>query len=177
MAPVDLTNHYQNPYLRPLPHYRTYFRALLCSCNPFVRSFTLSPRRLVFLLVFLMRTVQTSYYLLLAALGLGRNNSIWVLVFIFLVVSTVELWNLHLIVEAEGDGAVLGWRIPAVAFSVVLFWITVWHMWMVPMEMNGMAFYVSGKATLIMEVFWIAVICCLAWVANQDWEGVGVILA
>ncbi|KAH6615383.1 hypothetical protein C7974DRAFT_403854, partial [Boeremia exigua] len=167
MAITDLTHHYQSQHLRPLPHYRTYFPALVQSCNPFVRSIALSPRRIVFLLIFLMRTVQTSYYLLLSVMSLTSGHGVWLLVSICFVAFTLELWNLHLIVEAEGDGLVFGKRIPAGAFSLFLFWMAVWHVWIVPLEVSGIAFYVGAKETLIVEGFWIAVVGCVAHVANN----------
>ncbi|KAF3037911.1 hypothetical protein E8E12_001063 [Didymella heteroderae] len=121
---MDLTKHYRSPYLRPLPHWRTYFPAIFRSCNIFIRSLTSTPRRLAFLLIFLMRTLETGWFLFLAVTGATRNpnggksNGIWILVLICLVAFTIELWNLHLIVESEGEGTVWGRRVPAGAFMV-----------------------------------------------------------
>lgn len=177
MTDNDFTHHYRSPYLRPLPHYRTYFPAIARSCNPFVRSLTFCPRRIAFLLIALMRTVQTSWYLFFAIMGLAKSNAIWILVLICILAFTVELWNLHLIVEAEGEGMVCGRRIPAGAFSLFLFWITVWHLWMVPLEVSGMAFYIGGKETLIVEGFWIVFIALVAWIATREPEDEGLSLA
>lgn len=165
---MDLTNHYRSPYLRPLPHYRTYFPAIFRSCNPFVRSVTLCPRRIAFLLIFLMRTMQTGYYFLLDFTGFVKNDRLWILVVACLTAFTIELWNLHLIVEAEGEGLLGTWRVPAGAFSLFMFWMTAWHVWMLPMELMGMAFWISGRGMLVVEGFWIVVIAFVAWVAKGD---------
>ncbi|KAF1924755.1 uncharacterized protein M421DRAFT_424399 [Didymella exigua CBS 183.55] len=165
---MDLTDHYHNPYLRLLPHYRTYFPAIFRSCNPFVRSLTLSPRRTAFLLTLVLRTVQTSWYLFLGIMGHAKSNGIWLLVAICVVAFTVEMWNLHLVVEAESEGQLGAWRVPAGAFTLFVGWIAVWHVWMVPLEVDGMAFYGSGTAVLYVEGFWIAVIAFVAWVANRE---------
>lgn len=177
MGTTVLKHHYRTPYLRPLPHYRTYFFALLQSCNPFVRSSDLSPRRIFFLVIFLMRTVQTGWYLSLAVSGAAKSNAIWVLVLICFVAFTVELWNLHLLVEAEGEGMIFGTSIHRGLFALFLLWTVVWHLWLVPLEVNGLAFYLAAGITFMFEGFWLTILIFLAWVANREVKGDGILLA
>lgn len=171
---ADLSNHYRSSYLRPLPHWRTYFPGIIRSCNIFVKSLTFTPRRIAFLLIFLMRTLETGWFIFFAASDLGKTrdgtktNAPWILVSICLVAFTVELWNLHLIVESEGEGTVWGRRVPEGAFSLFMFWITVWHVIAVGVEASGLAFYAGVKETFIMEGIVIAIIAFVEWVANRD---------
>lgn len=165
---MDLTNHYQSPHLRPLPHYRTYFPALFRSCNPFVRSLTLCPRRIAFLLIFLTRTWQTAYFLLIALVGLVDNTRIRVQIAVYFVLFTVELWNLHRVVEAEGEGVLGTWRVPAGAFTLFVFWILAWIAWISPTEQMGMRTVAAMVGVLAAEVFWVVVIAFVARVASKE---------
>ena len=96
---------------------------------------------------------------------------------ICLVAFTVELWNLHLIVESEGEGTVWGRRVPEGAFSLFMFWITVWHVIAVGLEASGLAFYAGVKETFVMEGIVIAIIAFVGWVANRDGVDGGLSLA
>jgi hypothetical protein len=180
---LDLSNHYRSPYLRCLPHWRTYFRGLFCSCNIAVKSMTLTPRRIAFLLIFLMRTLETGLVLILALAGAGKTpsghhtNGPWVLWLICMVAFTFELWNLHLIVESEGDGAVWGKRVPEGAITLFMFWITVWHVIVVGLEVTGMAFYIDAQGTFITEGIVIVFIALVGWVAKRDVGDGGLSLA
>lgn len=180
---MDLTNHYRSPYLRCLPHYRTYFPSIFRSCNILIKSLTLTPRRIAFLLIFLMRTLETGWLLIFAWAGAGRTpsgartNAPWILVLICLVAFTIELWNLHLIVESKGEGAVWGRRIPEGAFSLFIFWITVWHVIAVGLEASGIAFYIDAQGTFILEGIVIVIIALVGWVANRDLGDGGLSLA
>jgi hypothetical protein len=171
---ADLSNHYRSPYLRPLPHWRTYFPGIFRSCNILVKSLTLTPRRIAFLLIFLMRTLETAWFLFFAWLSAGRtpslakSNAQYTLVLICLVAFTIELWNLHLIVESEGEGNVWGRRVPEGAFSLFMFWITVCHVIFVGMEVTGIAFYIDAQGTFITESILIAIIVLAGWAANRD---------
>lgn len=171
---ADLTNHYRSPYLLCLPHYRTYFPGLCRSCNILVKSLTLTPRRIAFLLIFLLRTLETAWVLLFAWAGAGRTpngaktNAPWILVLICVVAFTIELWNLHLIVESEGEGRVWGRRVPEGAFSLFMFWIAVFHVVFVGLEVTGMAFYVDAQGTFVTEAIVIAIIALVAWFANRE---------
>ena len=180
---ADLSNHYRSPYLRCLPHYRTYFPGIFRSCNVAVKSLILTPRRIAFLLIFLMRTLETAWFLFLAATDSGRlrdgtkSNLLWVLVLICMVAFTIELWDLHLIVESEGDGTVWGRRIPEGAFSLFMFWITILHVIMVGLEVTGLAFWAGGKDWLQFEGIVIAIVAGVAWVASREVADGGLSLA
>jgi len=180
---ADLSNHYQSPYLRCLPHWRTYFPGIFSSCNIFVKSMTLTPRRVAFPLIFLMRTLETAWFFLFAASGSGRTpdgaktNAPWILVLICMVAFTIELWNLHLIVESAGEGTVWGRRVPEGAFSLFMFWITVWHVIAVGLEVSGIAFWIDAQGTFVMEGIVIAIIALVAWIANRDVGDGGLSLA
>jgi hypothetical protein len=173
----DLTNHYRSPYLLPVPHWRTYLPGIFRSCNFFVRSMNLCPRRIAFLLNFLMRTLEAAYFSAISLTGSWNDYGVWLLVFVIFTAFTIELWNLHLIVEAEGDGMVWGRRIPAGAFTLFMLWNTVAHVVLVVLEITGMMFYVFEDGTFNIEGTLIAVTVLLAWVANRDVVDGGMSLA
>lgn len=170
----DLTNHYRSPYLLCLPHYRTYFPALRTSSNVLIKSPILTPRRLAFLVIFLLRTLETAWVLLLASIGAGRSpdgtrsNAPWILLLMCVVAFTIELWNLHLIVESVREGGVRGRQPPEGLFTLILFWTALFHVILVGMEVTGIAFFVDAQGTFVTEAIVIAIIVLVAWVAN--WE-------
>jgi hypothetical protein len=118
--------------------------------------------------------LETAWFLFFAWLSAGRtpslakSNAQYTLVLICLVAFTIELWNLHLIVESEGEGNVWGRRVPEGAFSLFMFWITVCHVIFVGMEVTGIAFYIDAQGTFITESILIAIIVLAGWAANRD---------
>jgi hypothetical protein len=161
---MDLTSHYQSPWLRQLPHYRTCLPGIGRSCNVISSPPSVRARRIAFLVIITLRTIEA----LLFSAVFYMHAIIW---FVFGVPLTIAVfllvgWNLHLIVEVEGDRQLLGLRIPNTAFAVFLWVVVVVHVYLVGLEVTGLSYYTGG--TRLYWVFWISVVCFVAWVASRE---------
>lgn len=161
---AHLTSHYQSLWLRQLPHYQTCLPSISRSCNPYVNSLSLRLRRIAFLTIIFLRVIET----LLFALVFYMRKPSWLVpgVLLTLAVFFLVAWNLHLIVEAEGERRVFKLRIPSGAFSAFLWVVVVVHVVLIGLEVTGLSYYVDG--TQKTWAFWILVICLVAWVAGRD---------
>lgn len=165
---ANLASHYQSPWLRQLPHYRTWFPAITRSCNPFVDSSTLRGRRIAFLCIILLRSIEAlfcAFVLYVRHFGFLRSTIWMIIVFVaFLFMA----WNLHLIVDAEGGRRVSKLTIPGGVFTVFLWFMVVVHVVLIGLEITGLSFLIDG--TRKNWVFWILVVTVVAWVAGREEE-------
>lgn len=161
---MDVSSHYQSAWLRQLPHYRTCLPGIGRSCNVISSPSPSRARRIAFLAIMILRTVET----LLFATVFYMHALKW---FIFglpvtLAVFVFVAWNLHLIVEAEGERQLSKLRIPGAAFTVFLWIVLVVHVFLVGLEVTGLSYFTGG--TRMNWFFWILLICFVAWVAGRD---------
>ena len=77
-------------------------------------------------------------------------------------------WNLHLIVEAEGERRVLRLTLPSGAFSAFLWVVVVVHIVLIGLEVTGLSWLFDG--TRKTWAFWILVVFLVAWVAGREPE-------
>ena len=170
---TDLTNHYRNPHLRQLPHYRTCIPNVARSCNPFISPPSLCLRRIGFLIIVLLRIVQVAYYTL--AWRFDSSKILIPVILICVIMFSLEIWNLHLITEAEGERRLFGFCVPSWAYRV-FFWVwTLWHFLWIPLEASGIAFWMDAKWTLWMEVWSLVLLCSVAWVTGRGESEMGAV--
>ncbi|KAJ4985376.1 hypothetical protein SVAN01_09131 [Stagonosporopsis vannaccii] len=166
---ANSASHYQSPWLRQLPHYRTWFPAVKRSCNPFVDSPTLRGRRIAFLLIILMRIIEALFFVFV--LWYRRPgflfSTIWMLV-VFLAFLFVA-WNLHLIVEAEGGRRVISkLTFPSGVFTAFLWLMVVVHVILIGLEITGLSWFIDGTRKTWLG--WMLVVTVVAWVAGREEE-------
>lgn len=161
-----LASHYQSPYLRQLPYYRTCLSSIAHSCNPVTGPPSLRLRRTAYLVIIILRTIEA----LLFMFTFYVRKPSWLILAALLIFATFVFvaWNLHLIVEAEGERTAFKFRIPSVVFSVFMWVVVVVHVILVGLEVTGLSYYVDG--TQKTWGFWILIICLVAWVAGREPE-------
>lgn len=173
---VSLALHYQSPWLRQLPHHRSWLPAVLSSCRPSVNSLSLRWRRIAFLFVTILRIIEWVFFVFVFSTNTRSHEVLipilWLVVFFlaFLLVA----WNLHLIVEAEGERRIWRVTIPNAVFTVFLWWIVVVHVFLIGLEVTGMVWFYGG--TVQGWTFWTLVIILVAWVAGRKYNDGGVLL-
>ena len=163
---AHLASHYPSRWLRQLPHYRTCLPSIGRSCNPFVDPLSLRLRRIAFLCITFLRVIETLFFTLVFYM----RKPGWLIpgVLLILVLFFLIAWNLHLIVEAEGERRVSRLRIPAGAFSLFLWVVVVVHIVLVGLEVTGLSYFVDG--TQKTWAVWMLIICLVAWVASKGPE-------
>jgi hypothetical protein len=170
---TSFPSHYQSHYLRQIPHYRTCLPTIARCCNPFVNPVSLRLRHIAFLCIIVLRIIE----ILLFTLVFYMRKPIFLVpgVLLMLAIFFLVAWNLHLIVEAGGERRLYRLRIPSGAFSAFLWIVVVVHVVLVGLEVTGLSFYVDGTQKTWM--FWILVICLVAWVTGREPEEGSLILA
>jgi hypothetical protein len=172
---ANLASHYSNPWLRQLPHYRTWSPAIVRSCNPFGDPTSLRRRRIAFLCIIFLRILESLFFafvLYMRRPGLFLST-VWIvsIFFAFLLVA----WNLHLIVEAEGERKMLRVAVPSQAFTAFLWMMVAIHVFLIGLEITGLSWLMDGTRKI--WAFWILVICVVAWVTGREEDEGGVTLA
>lgn len=176
MPADNLTFHYRSPWLRQLPHYRTWFPAVLRSCKLFTEPSSPRWRRIAFLCLLTLRLIEWLWFCLVIAISRRRPglflSMIW-LVSVFLAFLLVA-WNLHFIVEARGSRKLWKVAIPSGVFTAFLWWMVIVHVFLISLEISGFTYFYGS--TLSDWAFWITTIVVAAWVAGREDTGHGVTL-
>lgn len=158
--------HYPSRYLTQLPYYRTSLPKIARSCNPFVDPVSLRLRRIAFLCIINLRVIETLFFALV--FWLRKPILLVPEVLIVLAIFFLVAWNLHLIVEAEGDRKIFRLTIPSGAFGAFLWIVVAVHVVLIGLEISGLSWYVDG--TTRTWGFWILVICLVARIAGRESE-------
>lgn len=78
------------------------------------------------------------------------------------------VWNLHLIVEAEGGRRISKLKIPGAVFTAFLWFMVAVHIILIGLEITGLSWFIDG--TRKTWLFWMLVITVVAWVAGREEE-------
>lgn len=172
----DLASHYQSPWLRQLPHYRTWLPAVLRSCRLSAERPSVRWRRIAFLCLIVLRFLEWLWFCLVIAITRKRPgfflSTIWLVgvLLAFLLVA----WNLQFIVEAQGSRRVWKVTIPSGVFTGFLWWLVIVHIFLISLEVSGFTYFYGS--TLSDWAFWIAAVVAVAWVTVRGDNDNGVIL-
>ncbi|XPS78656.1 hypothetical protein M3J09_010663 [Ascochyta lentis] len=156
--------HYRSPYLRQIPHYRTCLPSIGHSCNLFADPPSLRLRRIAFLCIISLRIIEAIFFTFV--LYIRKPSLLIPGILLTLVVFFIVAWNLHLVVEAEGQRQLFRARISGRAFGAFLWVLVVVHVVLIWLEITGLSCFVDG--TQRTWAFWVFTICVAAWVAGKE---------
>ncbi|KAF2734635.1 hypothetical protein EJ04DRAFT_523474 [Polyplosphaeria fusca] len=162
----------RNPFSRQCPHYRDFFPGMSRSLNPFGHEGDGVQRRLAFLAILVLR------FLHIILFTRQLNTSLWsvpltllnILFFLF------TAWNLHLIVDMQGERIVFARRFGRAAFDGFLWLMAACHLGVLiwdfvkgylVCEAGAQCAAAIGSASAIWSVLVLAIFL-VAWVAT--WE-------
>lgn len=155
-------NRSERPFSRQCPSLRLPWSGMAESYNPFVESRALMLRRVGFLLIQLIQLVYLVFYT--SFIPLSPAALPWtlsaVLFFFFLA------WNLHLIVEMDGDRIVLGKRFGRVWFDCFLWGVVGTDAGLLAWTFAGRG--ERGYTVQALRVVWHLAIFAVAWVSTWD---------
>jgi hypothetical protein len=160
-----LASHYQSPWLRQLPYYRTMWPGIEKSSNLFAGTNFLA-RRVTFLLVILMRTLVGCFYFVFLYVWDTSLQKLAPIILWYVAWFVPILWNLHLIVESTKPRDVLGWTVPGAVITICLWLLLPVHL--VFAFDNIMALSSGIYQAAIRCVFYLAIVATISWVAGGE---------
>ncbi|KAF2465202.1 uncharacterized protein BDR25DRAFT_91502 [Lindgomyces ingoldianus] len=165
MPVVTIQDYESRPsHSRQCPNLRTCWPGLSQSFNPCVPDRPLMLRRSAFLSVLILRLLHSTLYTLpfLTSLFALPATALNILFFFFVA------WNLHLIVEMQGERKVFGIRFGRRSFDAFLWGLVAVHIWMLGWDIfTG---YLLGVGGNTLWTVMLLVIFGVAWVATWDPE-------